>query len=82
MKDLTFRKRVMRNDFTNVFGGIGRRRSVGARRIKKRSVKRFRIQQIRRAHQGWRNKTFGMIQSLRIRRVYGRRPNIPQFRTR
>ena len=72
----------MRNDFTTVFGGVGKRRTLlhfvsgKARYLPKRT----KAQQVRRAHQGRRNKVFGTINALRIRRAYGRRPPIPHFR--
>ena len=81
MKRFNFRKRIMRNDFTKVFGNVGARRTV-TRQTKKCLVLRFKMVQIRRAHQGHRNKTFGMIQALRIRRVYGRRKSTALFRKR
>ena len=71
----------MRNDFTTIFGGAGRRRSVkDFFNIKKVIKARFKMQKIRRAHQGWRNKVFGTIQALKIRLMYGRRKPTPQFR--
>ena len=83
MKRFNFRKRVMRNDFTSVFGGFGRRRTLlhfaGKKRFRLRWI-RFKMVQIRRAHQGHRNMTFGMIQALRIRRVYGRCKSTALFR--
>ena len=79
-KSFNFRKRVMRNDFTSVFGGFGRRRTLVTRQKSISLVLRFKMVQIRRAHQGHRNKTFGMIQALRIRRVYGRRKSTALFR--
>ena len=79
-KSFNFRKRVMRNDFTSVFGGFGRSRTFVTRQKSISLVLRFKMVQIRRAHQGHRNKTFGMIQALRIRRIYGRRKPIAQFR--
>ena len=83
MKQFNFRKLTKRNDFTTVFGGIGRRRTllqfVNKKRFRLRWI-RFKIQQIRRAHQGWRNRTFGSIHALKIRRAYGRRKPIAQFR--
>lgn len=83
MKKFNFRKRIKRNDFTKVFGGIGKRRTllhfVGKKRFRLRWI-RFKMVQIRRAHQGRRNKVFGSIHSLRIRRAYGRRKASLQFR--
>jgi hypothetical protein len=83
MKRFNFRKRVMRNDFTIVFGGIGKRRTlldfVSKKSFRKRWI-RFKMVQIRRAHQGRKNKVFGSIHALRIRRAYGRRKPIGSFR--
>ena len=82
-KSFNRRKFIKRNDFTSVFGGFGRRRTLlhfaGKKRFRLRWIW-FKMQQIRRAHQGHRNKTFGMIQVLRIRRVYGRRKSTALFR--
>jgi hypothetical protein len=81
VKQFNFRKRVMRNDFTTVFGGIGRRRSIKDFVNKPKRIKlRFKMQQVRRAHQGRRNKVFGSIHALRIRRMYGRRKPVSNFR--
>jgi len=80
VKHFNFRRTVMRNDFTTVFGGIGRRRTVFTRKTKHRPVTRTKMQMTRRAHQGWRNKVFGSIQALKIRLQYGRRKPTPQFR--
>ena len=70
----------MRNDFTTIFGGVGRRRTVVTRQTKKCLVTKSKMQKIRRAHQGWRNRIFGSIQALKIRLQYGRRKPVPQFR--
>jgi hypothetical protein len=83
MKRFNFRKRIKRNDFTSVFGGFGRRRTLLHFVGKKRFLTRWRktmMAQIRRAHQGRRNKIFGMMQALRIRKKYGRRRPIGSFR--
>jgi len=83
MKKFSFRKFIKRNDFTNIFGGVGKRRTLlqyaGKKRFRLRWI-RFKMVQIRRAHQGWQNRTFGSIHALKIRRAYGRRPVIPQLR--
>ena len=73
----------MRNDFTVIFGGVGRRRGVRSYMPKfknKPVAKKTKLQRTRRAHQGWMNLTFGRITALRIRRMYGRRKPTPQFR--
>jgi hypothetical protein len=83
VKQFNFRKTIMRNDFTTIFGGVGRRRGVRSYMPKFKkvpAVKKFNLQRIRRAHQGWMNLTFGRITALRIRRIYGRRKPIAQFR--
>lgn len=83
MKRFNFRKHIMRNDFTSVFGGVGRRRTLlhfaSKKRFRLRWI-RFKMVQIRRAHQGRKNKVFGSMHALRIRRTYGRRKPIAQFR--
>jgi hypothetical protein len=83
MKKFNFRKWIKRNDFTSVFGGIGKRRTLKDF-ARKKSFRllwiRFKMVQIRRAHQGRKNKVFGSIHALRIRRAYGRRKPIGSFR--
>jgi len=69
----------MRNDFTTIFGGVGRRRGVRSY-IPKFKKKRFKLQRTRRAHQGWRNITFGRITAIKVRRLYGRRAPATPFR--
>jgi hypothetical protein len=81
MKNLRFNKTIKRNDFTIVFGTVGKRRFIKDFVNKVKRVKvRFKMQQIRRAHQGWRNKVIGSLQALRVRLKYGRRKPVPQFR--
>jgi len=70
----------MRNDFTTIFGGFGRRRNVIIKKNTLRCVKRAKMQKVRRAHQGWRNKTFGTINALKVRRLFGRRKPVSQLR--
>jgi hypothetical protein len=83
MKKFNFRKVVKRNDFTIVFGGVGKRRTLlhfVSKKSFRKSWIRFKIIQIRRAHQGRKNKVFGSMHALRIRRAYGRRKPLAQFR--
>jgi hypothetical protein len=81
LKRFNFRKRIKRNDFTSVFGGVGRRRSLTHYAVKpQRLILRFKMQQVRRAHQGYRNRVFGTASMLRIRKTYGRRKPIGSFR--
>ena len=83
MRLLNFRKTTARNQFTTIFGGVGKRRTVlhfisGPK--SKEPHKRTKLSKIRRTHQGWRNKKFGSILALQIRLKYGRRKTIPQLR--
>ena len=81
MRLLNFRKTTARNLFTKIFGNVGKRRTAtGKYRRGKWAPHRFKLQMIRRAHQGWRNRTFGSLQALKIRLKYGRRKTIPQLR--
>jgi len=83
MKKFNFRKWIKRNDFTNIFGGVGTRRTIvhfaSKKRFRLRWI-RFKMVQVRRAHQGWKNKTFGSLYSLKTRLKYGRRKSIGNFR--
>jgi len=82
MKHFNFRKFIKRNDFTSVFGRVGARRTLksGLKKYFWYRWKKFKMQQVRRAKQGWRNRVFGSKTALRIRKTYGRRGNIPLFR--
>lgn len=81
MKRFDFRKTIKRRAFTIVFGSVGKRRllTFNARR-KNPLALRFKMQMIRRSNQGWRNRIFGTISALQVRRKYGRIKSIPQFR--
>ena len=83
MKEFNFRKYIKRNDFTSIFGGVGKRRTLlhfaGKKRFRLRWI-RFKMVQIRRAHQGWQNKTFGSLYALKTRLNYGRRKSPSNFR--
>jgi hypothetical protein len=79
MRPLNFRKTTPRTFFTTLFGSVGKRRTVffgGTLGV----AKRTKMQMIRRAHQGWRNKKIGTFQAIKIRLKYGRRKPVPQFR--
>ena len=73
------RQFVRRNDFTKIFGGIGRRRT-------KKSInyilkpKRFHLMMVRRGHIGWRNKTWSRLSLLKIRIRFGVFPPSKKFR--
>jgi hypothetical protein len=81
-KSFNFRKFIKRNDFTSVFGNVGGRRTLksGLKKYFWYRWKKFKMQQVRRAKQGWRNRVFGSKTALRIRKTYGRRPPISLFR--
>ena len=83
MNNFHFRKTTRRNAFTKVFGGIGRRRVVASLHHPKRIFRkreRFWMQMIRRARSGARNQVWGSITALQMRRKYGRRKFIGDFR--
>ena len=80
MTPLNFRKTVHRNQFTTIFGGIGRRKKVIIHSPKCIIPKRSKMQITRRAHQGWRNRIYGTINALRLRLLFGRMKSTPQFR--
>jgi hypothetical protein len=76
-----FNKTIKRNDFTKIFGNVGKRRKLlYFARFCLKDTKRSRMQKIRRAHQGSKNKVFGTLHALKIRLKYGRHKTIPQFR--
>ena len=79
MLEFNFRKTVARNNFTKIFGRVGARRTVIRHFLGCLMTKRFKLQAIRRAHQGWRNVTFGMLHGLKIRLKYGRRTPIKWY---
>ena len=81
MKKFSFPRIIKRKLFNIIFGGVGKRRLITDYYLKHRQqVKRTKIQKIRRAHQGWRNKIYGTITAQKIRKVFGRRKPIAQFR--
>jgi hypothetical protein len=81
MKKFSFPRIIKRKLFTIVFGDAGKRRLIQDYYNKPRPIKaRFKMQKIRRAHQGWRNRVHGAITALKIRKVFGRRKPTAQFR--
>jgi hypothetical protein len=85
MTKFSFRKMIKRNSFTTVFGRCGARRLVTDYKHMKivcrnPRAKRTSIQKIRRASQGFRNKIFGRLNALKMRLMFGRHKNTPQFR--
>jgi len=80
MRSFAFRKTTPRTHFTTTFGRVGKRRVLRNRQLTLLQKQRTKMQMIRRAHQGWRNKRIGSIEALKIRLQYGRRKPIPQFR--
>ena len=76
-----FNKTIRRNDFTKIFGNVGKRRKLlYVAKYCFKDSKRSRMQKIRRAHQGSKNRVFGSIHALKVRLKYGRRKTISQFR--
>jgi hypothetical protein len=80
-KRFRFPRIIKRSLFGVIFGDAGKRRLIQDYYNKKKLIKaRFKMQKIRRAHQGWRNKVHGSIWALKVRRTFGRRKPTPQFR--
>jgi len=79
-RQFNFRKIAPRTHFTTIFGRVGKRRVLRNRQLKLLQKQRTKMQMTRRAHQGWRNKRIGSIQSIKLRLKFGRRPVVPQFR--
>jgi hypothetical protein len=80
-----FRKTIRRNIFTQVFKGFGGRRLVTDYKQMKivcrnPRARRSLSQRLRRASQGFRNKTFGRLNALKTRLMFGRYKKLPQFR--
>ena len=81
MRQFNFPRTIKRKLFNIVFGGVGQRRLVTDYTPKhKPTPKRTKMQKVRRAHQGWRNKVYGSMTMRKIRRVFGIRKPVPQFR--
>jgi hypothetical protein len=79
VRSFNFRKRIKRSHFTVIFGRVGKRKVI-IQNTKCIITFRFKMQKIRRAHQGHRNRIFGSLTQLRMRRIYGIRPVVPQLR--
>jgi hypothetical protein len=81
MKNFRFPRIIKRKLFTIIFGDAGKRRFIQDYFNKPKRIKaRFKMQKIRRAHQGWRNKVHGSIWALKVRKAFDRRKPTPQFR--
>ena len=81
MKKFRFPRTVKRKLFNIIFGGVGKRRQITDYNPRRRPLPlQFRMMWIRRAHQGWRNRVYGTITAQKIRRAFGRRRGVPQFR--
>jgi hypothetical protein len=81
LRSLNFKKIVRRNNFTKVFGRIGKRKTIWVVMVKylQERKKRTKMQMIRRASQGWRNQTYGRLSALKDRLRYGRYTPIRRF---
>ena len=83
MNKFNFRKWVHRNRFTQIFGGINRKRVVESLHYPNqmfRQIDKFKIQKVRRAHIGWRNLIWGRLMALKLRLKYGRKKFKSNFR--
>jgi Holliday junction resolvase RusA-like endonuclease len=76
----SFKKTVGRNDFTLIFGRVGKRRTVFFDKGRKPNhYKRTRMQKYRRAAQGWRNQTYGRLVALKMLIKYGKQQPTRRF---
>lgn len=81
MKKFRFPRIIKRKLFAIVFGGVGKRRLITDYHPKhKPQPKRTKMQKVRRAHQGWRNRIYGTMTAQKIRKVFGRRKPTSYFR--
>ena len=93
MRLLNFPKIKKRKLFTKIFGGAGKRRYAqdfisriprpitrSPVKVVYRTGKKFKMQWVRRSHQGWRNRVYGTAVALKLRLEYGRRKPVPTFR--
>jgi len=81
LKNFRFPRIIKRKLFNVIFGGVGKRRLIQDYLNKPKNGKaRFNMQKIRRSHQGWRNRIYGSITAQKIRKAFGRRPVVSQFR--
>jgi hypothetical protein len=81
MKKFNFPRIIKRKLFTIIFGTVGKRRFIMDYYNEPKRIKtRFKMQKMRRAHQGWRNRVHGTITALKVRKVFGRLKPTIQFR--
>ena len=81
MKKFRFPRTIKRKLFNIVFGRVGKRRLIQEYVNKALVIKaRFKMQMTRRSHQGWRNRVYGSITALKIRKAFGRRKPTSPFR--
>ena len=81
MKKFNFRRTTPRTGFTEIFGGVGRRRTVLTNKgPKPNHYKRTRMQMYRRASQGWRNQTYARLCALKLVIKFGKRKPSKRFR--
>lgn len=81
MKKFNFPRTIKRKLFNIIFGGVGKRRLIQDYVNKPKRIKaRFKMQKLRRSHQGWRNRIYGTITAQKMRKVFGRRAPTSSFR--
>jgi hypothetical protein len=80
MKKFNFRRTILRNGFTEIFGGVGNRRTIFINKDGKPShYKRTHMQMYRRASQGWRNQIYGRLCALKLYVRFGKRKPSRRF---
>ena len=83
MRLLNFKKTVMRNDYTKIFGGIGKRRTVKDFMPKRtHKIKQSKMQCTRRSNVGWRNKQFSLVHKFKMFVNWGMKKRKPVSRFR
>jgi len=81
MKKFNFRRTTPRTGFTEIFGGVGHRRTVFINKgDKPNHYKRTKMQMYRRASQGWRNQTYARLCALKLVIKFGKRKPATRFR--
>jgi hypothetical protein len=83
LKRFNFPRIIKRKLFTIIFGDAGKRRLITdyyPSHVAKPRKHRTKMQKIRRAHQGWRNRVHGTITALKMRKIFGRRKPVAQLR--
>lgn len=81
MKNFRFPRIIERKMFSVIFGGVGKRRLITDYHPKfKKGKRKFKMQWVRRSNQGWRNRVYGSMTAIKMRKVFGMLRRVPTFR--